>query len=57
MAMVNLHGSWLVLMLGQKLLLVPARLSSGVPLSTRHCFLADVLDGCFFLLCLTKYSF
>jgi hypothetical protein len=34
------------------------RLSSGVPRSTRprgrvawRCFLADVLDGCFFLMC------
>jgi hypothetical protein len=41
-----------------------ARLSSGVARSMRYrgravwrCFFADVLDGCFFLMCLTKYSF
>ena len=54
----------LVLMPGRKLLLLSAWLSRGVPRSTRHrgravwrCFLADVLDGCCFLICLTKYSF
>jgi hypothetical protein len=56
--MVNRHGLRLVLMSGRKLLLLSARLSSGVPRSTRHlgqavwhCFLADVLDGCVFLIC------
>jgi hypothetical protein len=56
---VNRHGLRLVLMPGRKLLLLlSAWLSSGVLRSTRHhgqavwcCFLADVLDGCFFLIC------
>jgi hypothetical protein len=57
-AAVNCHRLWLVLIPGRKLLLLSARLSSGVPQSMRHrgwavwhCFLADVLDGCFFLIC------
>jgi len=55
-ATVNRHGLRLVLTPGRKLLLLSARLSSGVPRSTRHrgravwrCFLADVLDGCFLI--------
>jgi hypothetical protein len=64
-ATVNCHGSWLVLMPGQKLLLLPARLSIGVPRSMRHrgrvvwrCFfLPDLLDDCCFLMCPTIYSF
>jgi hypothetical protein len=38
--MVNRHELRLVLMPGRKLLLLSARLSSGVPQSTRHCSLA-----------------
>jgi hypothetical protein len=55
---VNRHGLWLVLMPGRNLLLLSARLSSGVPRSTGHrgrevwrCFLANMFDGCFFLMC------
>ena len=57
-ATANSHVLRLVLMPGRKRLLLSARLNSGIPRYTRHrgravwrCFLADVLNGCFFLIC------